>query len=580
MVTEGGAVKHNEAGKLGAENGMKKAFLDKEHIGKDLLSALREEGHFVSADCGGNGKCGKCKVRIIAGEAGSSDAGAASGLTEAERQALSEKEIEQGWRLACRAILMSPAMIEIPGGAEEQIVAGTEFLGSLGAARQVNQAREISERGVQDGSGLDENLSGKRNGSAPKLPIRIAVDIGTTTIAAALLQRERWAGGDNRGALLQRELRAGVASQSSDRSSVLCEKVAACVNHQRSFGADVISRIDASNKGNGEKLQSLVLKDLEDLAIKLGVEAEAFADPERVQFVISANTTMQHLLQGLSCETLGVAPYAPVDISLHKYRNMVMLPGITTFVGADIVSGIVSSGMDLSDGICLLVDLGTNGEMVIGNKDKLLCASTAAGPAFEGGNISCGVAGIPGAISSVEIADGQTRIRTLGNKPPIGICGTGVLETVYELYKNEIIDDTGLMGDEYFDEGFLLQDGIVFTAQDVREVQLAKSAIRAGLEVLLKEYGAGYGDVARIYLAGGFGEKIDRDKAIGIGILPEEFRGKIEAIGNSSLAGAMMYASDPSLSERFQRAAETAQEVALAENRLFNELYMEYMMFE
>ena len=148
--------------------------------------------------------------------------------------------------------------------------------------------------------------------------------------------------------------------------------------------------------------------------------------------------------------------------------------------------------------------------------------STAAGPAFEGGNISCGVAGIPGAVSSVEITDGRARVETIGGLPPVGLCGTGVLETVYELLKEELVDETGLLDDEYFDDGFPVAEGIVFTNKDVREVQLAKSAVRAGLEVLLEEYGADYDQIGKLYIAGGFGQKINLEKAVGIGLLPEE----------------------------------------------------------
>jgi len=256
-----------------------------------------------------------------------------------------------------------------------------------------------------------------------------------------------------------------------------------------------------------------------------------------------------------------------------------MMPGISTFVGADIVSGMIAVDMDQSDEVCLLVDLGTNGEMVIGSREKMVSASTAAGPAFEGGNISCGVAGIPGAISSVSIEDGEPTVGTIGDRPAIGLCGTGVLETVYELLKDELIDETGLMDDDYFDDGFPLAEGVVFTNKDVREVQLAKSAIRAGIEVLLQEYGVGYDGVARVYIAGGFGEKINQEKAIGIGLLPEEFDGKIIPIGNSSLAGAVMLAKDPSLGERFARVAAAAGETALAENPKFNDLYMDHMFF-
>ena len=258
---------------------------------------------------------------------------------------------------------------------------------------------------------------------------------------------------------------------------------------------------------------------------------------------------------------------------------MTLLPGISTFVGADIVSGVIACGMDLSDEISLLVDLGTNGEMVLGNRQRMIATSTAAGPAFEGGNIRCGVAGIAGAISTVDITGGQAKIQTIGNQPPVGLCGTGVLEITYELLKEGMIDETGSPDDAFFEHGFALAPNVTFTIGDVREVQLAKAAIRAGMEVMLAEYGIACEDVAHVYLAGGFGQKVNIQKAIGIGILPEEFADKVIAVGNSSLAGAVLYAKNPTLAGRFRAVAETTGEVALAENGRFNDLYLEYMFF-
>ncbi|MDO5132120.1 MAG: ASKHA domain-containing protein, partial [Eubacteriales bacterium] len=390
-----------------------------------------------------------------------------------------------------------------------------------------------------------------------------AVDIGTTTIAMSSITMPSTA--------MPSTAISPIAISSQGAGGRVLRTVTG-INHQRAYGADVISRIDASNHGKGAALQESILGDLADLRAQLGL-------PQDVRMIVSGNSTMEHLLQKLPCQTLGVAPYTPVDISLHMYENMQILPGISTFVGADIVSGIVACGMDQSDELCILVDLGTNGEMAIGNRDRIVSASTAAGPAFEGGNISCGVAGIPGAISSVEIRDGEARIRTIGDKAPVGLCGTGVLEVMYELLKEEIVDETGLMDDEYADDGFPLAEGIVFTAKDIREVQLAKAAVRAGMEVLLQEFGADYEQVGKLYLAGGFGQKIDLVKAVGIGLLPEELLGKIRAVGNSSLAGAVMAAQDPEILRRMERVAATAEETALAENPRFSDLYMEHMFF-
>ena len=483
-------------------------FIEKTNDKATLLDLLQEREIYIPAYCGGNGTCGKCRVRILH---------KVPAPVQMERECLEPEELEAGVRLAC---LTHPE-----AGMEVAVLASDE-----------------TEMKVETGfSAGSEGMAGT-TGAVGR--IAAAVDIGTTTIVMSAV----------------------------DIASGKITGTAAGVNHQRAFGADVISRIDASNHGKDVLLRQSILRDLSVLQMQLGLPA----DTPRI---ISGNTTMQHLLQGLSCRTLGLAPYTPVDISLHEYENMTILPGISTFVGADIVSGIIACGMDQSDEICILVDLGTNGEMAIGNRDRIVCASTAAGPAFEGGNISCGMAGVPGAISSVEIRDGRAAVETISGAAPAGICGTGVLETMYELLKEEIVDDTGCMDDEWAEEGFPLAEGVVFTAKDVREIQLAKSAIRAGMEVLLQEFGADYSRVGKVYLAGGFGQKINLEKAVGIGLLPEELLDRMVPVGNSSLAGAVMAAHDPAVLDRMTRTAQMAEETSLAENPLFSELYMDNMFF-
>ena len=504
----------------------RKIIIEETNGEKTLLDLLQGRGVYVPAYCGGSGTCGKCRVRIL------NDPPA---VTEAERELLSADDLEAGVRLAC--------LTEPEAGMEVEILAGDE------AEMKVETSFSVSAKASEKGSGQNEQgsqdrQSGQVEACSAGSPVVAAVDIGTTTIVMSAV----------------------------DTGSGQVLGTAAGVNHQRAFGADVISRIDASNHGKGAMLQSTILRDLDLLQGQLGL-------PAGTQRVISGNSTMQHLLQGLSCRTLGVAPYTPVDISLHTYENMTILPGISTFVGADIVSGIVACGMDRSEEVCILVDLGTNGEMAIGNRDRIVCASTAAGPAFEGGNISCGMAGIPGAISAVTITDGRTSVETIGGAKPAGLCGTGVIEAMYELLKEEIVDETGCMDDEWIEDGFPLAEGVAFSAKDVRELQLAKAAVRAGMEVLLQVCGMDYEGVGRVYLAGGFGQKINLEKAVGIGLLPEELLDRMEPVGNSSLAGAVMAAQDPSVMERMARTAEMAEETALAENPLFSDLYMEHMFF-
>ena len=483
---------------------------------KSILDQLQEKDLYLSAACGGNGTCGKCRVRFLT---------EAPEPTEFDRDIFSDAQLAEGWRLACEAYVSGEFAITWEDS-EDEMEAAADF--STGAPQQESEEGEAAAEG------------------GPADPVA-AVDIGTTTLAVSLV----------------------------DRNSKKTLGTKTSVNHQRAYGADVISRIQASVNGKKEELQESIEKDLAALISSFG------EDPKTIPTIISGNTTMEHLLLGLPCDTLGVAPYTPVDISLHQEGNRLILPGISTYVGADIVSGIIACGMDQSEEICILIDLGTNGEMAIGNKDRMIVASTAAGPAFEGGNISCGVAGIPGAISAVTIAeDHSVTFDTIGGKDPIGLCGTGVLDTMYELVHAEIVDETGLMDDDYVDDGFPLSDEVSFSDQDIREVQLAKSAIRAGAETLLEEYGAGYDDVAHLYLAGGFGQKINLTKAAGIGLLPGDLIDRTVAVGNSSLAGAVMIAKDEGLKERFAHVADYAEEISLTGNPTFNDYYMEYMLFE
>lgn len=512
-----------------------KHFLIKK--GETLLDAMRREGEYVPAYCGGSGICGKCRVQFI---------GPAPEPTEAEKHFFSEEELMAGWRLACMTKTEGSADIVLPEeAAESTMEAETGFSLDGGEDARPGQGNLATCQEQIVGAESDTQNHDAAGQAAHAVPrFVVAVDIGTTTLAASLV----------------------------DTGAQEVLRTVTSVNHQRAFGADVISRMEASNQGKGEQLRQCIQRDIHELLTQLSVSKDT-------PLVIAGNTTMGHLLQGYSCETLGVAPYTPVDLSLHQTENMTLLPGISTFVGADIVSGVIACGMDQSDAVNLLVDLGTNGEMILGNRQRMIATSTAAGPAFEGGNISCGVAGIAGAISAVDIIDGQVRTLTIGNEPPVGLCGTGVLETVYELLKEEIIDEVGNPSDAFLEQGFALAPEVTFTIGDVREVQLAKAAIRAGIEVMLAEYGITYADVAHVYLAGGFGQKVNIQKAVGIGLLPEELSGKVIAVGNSSLAGAVLYAKNPTLGERFRTVAETTGEIALAENRLFNDLYVEHMFF-
>lgn len=492
---------------------------------KSLLTHLQENGEFLPAYCAGRGTCGKCKVQFLNN---------IPAHTTHDAAFFSAKELSEGWRLACQAYVKGQFTIQIEDYEEDQIQVASAF--------NLSTDKSDSKIATAPSSSTHNEISSYDF-------LALAVDIGTTTIAANLIDTK------------QKKVLQAITS----------------INHQRIFGTDVLSRIDIANQGRLLELQRTILNDLDSICeqFQLGKDITKLSIP----VIISGNSTMQHLLQKLSCESLGSFPFTPVDISMHSYKNMTILPGISTYVGADIVSGIVACGIDQKEEVSLLVDLGTNGEMVIGNKNRLLVTSTAAGPAFEGGNIHYGIAGVPGAIDTVTIFDNHPAISTISNKKPIGICGTGVIETVYELVKEKIVDNTGLIADKYFDNGYPLTENISFTNKDIREVQLAKSAIRAGIEILVTSYGIDYSQIAHLYLAGGFGQKINYTKAVGIGMLPKELNDRIISVGNSSLAGAGMLAMNSELSHRFTHIPEISEEISLANHKAFNDLYLEYMSF-
>ena len=322
---------------------------------------------------------------------------------------------------------------------------------------------------------------------------------------------------------------------------------------------------------------------------------------------MAGNTTMLHLLRGYSCAGLGTYPYRAVTLAAEEHKasdllpeltaewrncNVTIFPGISAFVGADILSGIYALDlMKKSAGAgFLFLDLGTNGEMAAGNGRGITVTSTAAGPVFEGGGISCGMGSIPGAICHVSMTGGRCEYRTIGDQPPVGVCGTGVMETAAALHRSGIIDDTGLMKHPYFENGYVLageegRNPVIFTQQDVRQVQLGKAAVRAGTEILLQESGLNPEQIAHVYIAGGFGYRIDFEAIRELGILPNSLPEKTETVGNTSLYGTLKYlvrcaqCGEAPVQELMQLCS-AAHETALAQQDAFDEQYYAHMNFE
>lgn len=496
-----------------------------------ILEFLRNnsiQGPFV---CGGKASCGKCKIRLVKHRLPISDA---------DKRYLDSKELEDNVRLACMAEYdedISLDDIVVLWESEEKIVSETGI--------------------VCDEQYLSEDIN-------YEVQYGIAIDIGTTTIAACLINHTR----------------AFSAYENT------------CINRGKSFGGDVISRIAAANDGKLDILQKLLVEDIRALIDKLILINKL--NPANLKAIVFAgNTTMGHILLGYDCMGLGRYPFRTVSTDLYvtdgksllgddrfEGASCYILPGISAFIGADIVSGLSYVNILSKDRPILFIDLGTNGEMALGCKDRILATSTAAGPAFEGVNISSGVASIPGAICDVNIRGIKDRpkIITICDKTPLGICGSGLISAIDAMRNVGLIDSDGCLIDEYFLDGYPLVGNIRITQVDIREFQKAKSAIRAGIDVLFANYGIAYRDIEKVYLAGGFGTAINTKQAVNIGLLPKEFMDITEAVGNTSLKGAIKYINNED-EAGLNEIRKHTDEIILANTEDFGEKFIEYMSF-
>lgn len=536
--------------------------------GENLLEICRRNGIFLDADCNGNGTCGKCRVQVVRGNVP---------MAEEERRFFSEKEIALGYRLACRVKAAEDLEVRV-----QEHKAGGIQMPSLGIMNDSTQAVGKDET-VQAGKGCRENETAqagkgcKGNETAQAdldcAEYDIALDIGSTTLAAVLIQAD---------------------------GTILAQ--ASAVNSQRYYGADIISRMQASNESEKKRkeLQTCICEDAAKLfqTLLAGKTAGVF------RIAIAGNTAMLHLLRGYSCEKLGRAPFEPVNLELEcleyealfpevsgcENSRVYLLPGLSAFIGADITAGLYSSGFFLTpeNERSLFLDLGTNGELAAGNRAGFVTASTAAGPAFEGGGLSCGCPGICGAISNVSYLYHRVRIQTIGQKKPCGICGTGALAAAAALRQEGLMDADGLLAPELFERGMLLaacEDGreIRLTQADIREIQMAKAAVRAGMETLLLRYQEQFGKPAQIpdhiYLAGGFGYYLSADTAAAVGLFPAEWTGKIISCGNTSLKGAAAFLTEPACAGVLEDIRRKNREIQLAEDKHFQKIYIQAMRF-
>jgi len=591
--------------------------------GERILDAAKRSGVSIDAPCNGNGTCGKCRIKLLEGEA------------EAERtRFISDEAYEKGWRLACETAVNGDVTVRVPDAASayktgirtadlndpavkkafdnvltnlkaQNVIAGGAVYARVIAMAEpalddIMPDNERLARAVEAEIGKKAVLSFpalkklayvlRENGFTVKViladggdraeildvlapaeenrPLGLAIDIGTTTVTGALADMET-------GELLAR---------------------ASAGNGQIPYGADVFNRIiESTRPGGSERLRKAIAEDtLAMLIDRLCKEAGILRD-RIYRVAIAGNTTMNHLLLGLYSDPVRMEPYIPSFLFSEPLRAADVIPGLNpaakllpapnvgSYVGGDITAGVLASMLWSKEETTLFIDLGTNGELVIGNSGYMMCCACSAGPAFEGGDISCGMRATDGAIEKVTI-DPETMEPALSiigseGQKPVGVCGSGIIDTIAELFRAGIISAKGKpvrTGDRVrFDEHGMGRYVLAFEAEtaDGREISLnevdidnfirAKGAIFSAILLLLDQLGMAPSDVDRILIAGGIGSAIDFDNAVTIGMLPDVERRRFAYIGNSSLSGAYaMMLSD--------QAAEKTEE--LARNMTYVEL--------
>jgi len=538
---------------------------------QSLLDCARQLSVDLVSVCGGIGSCERCKVQVIAGQA--------SKMTLEEEGALTEDELKQGYRLACMTYPLGNVKLHVPAESLTAIqrtqVEGLEVdvepdppVRGLDAdltrpgldsplADDANLWAALAAHGIPAGrldSRVQQTLSGqlRANDWRVRVALRgdeivaigapstrwlgLAVDIGTTKIAGYLLDLETGKTLASRGLM----------------------------NPQISYGEDVVSRIVAASKTEADaaKLQSLLTEALSQLAADLCAESGAQPD-EIVEAVVVGNTAIHHLFLRLPVKQLGLSPYVPAVASALdvKARDIGMaiapgayvhlLPNIAGYVGADHVSMLLATRIADAEKTTLAIDIGTNTEICLNHRGRMTSVSCASGPAFEGAHIKFGMRAAPGAIEHVRFDGSRLEVQTIGGEAPVGICGSGLLDVVAQLRLKNILDRGGKMGEHPLVQNkngqpeFLLAgrpglEPVTVSQKDVRELQLAKAAIRLGIQALAEAEGLAETDIEQVIIAGAFGTFIDVESAIAIGMLPELPLERFKQVGNAAGTGARL----------------------------------------
>ena len=531
---------------------------DSKTAGKStILEYCRSHGVTgIEAPCGGKGTCGKCRVTVTKPY---------------------HKEV-----LACQTKICDG--MEIIVGRKESTIDKEDSMVVLTNGGNISEKfNEHVNRNVV----LKEENANEHEKAESNEGTLAACDIGTTTVVCYLIDKET-------GQIIA--VRSGA-------------------NPQRSFGADVLSRIDAAARAddNDKANGGLQLMQSKIVSLLNGFISEMLTECDRTKvclFSVAGNTVMCHLLMGISPEKLGKAPFMPdeyfgrefnpLDIGLENCQTMIIFPAVSGFVGGDITAGMMET-VNCNE-LTLYLDIGTNGEMALGKGDRYVCCATAAGPAFEGAQIELGMPASKGAVDKVWLEGRRIKYSVIGNDRPVGLCGSGLIDALAVLLKAGIIDENGtiLSGQElpilfrsYVFEveaeetaqstesslAVHIAPGVYITQEDIRKLQLAKGAIAAGIEVLFKEYGCTPCNIDVLTFAGGFGNYIDKASAAAIGLFPQELLGRAKEVGNAAGNGAVSAALSQEAWERALEISGNMRYIELASYPHFDEIYVEHMNF-
>jgi uncharacterized 2Fe-2S/4Fe-4S cluster protein (DUF4445 family) len=558
-----------------------------------ILQGIRKAGISFELPCSGFGLCGKCKV-------------AATG--ELEQPTSDEmKFIDQGKneRLACCAKVKGEVCVEFicrekkiqtinSGFARKAGIDSNIKLVDLGAIeaksstpfsetikyeiKDVDLYKKISEleadKNLEAGSicGVIWNNELIDLFKEKREILAAAVDIGTTGISAYLIDLE---------------------------SGEILNKLSS-LNPQTEYGGDVISRISwcMTHQEGTKLLQKLISDELNRLMRKL--TDGRFSAEQIYNIVVAGNTTMLHLLAGINPSSMAVAPYRPVllnsatfraseiGISINEGGRVTLLPGVSAYVGADIIAGISATEFNKNKKNSIFIDIGTNGEIAAISGGKMVCTSTAAGPALEGMNISCGCRAEKGAIESFDIDENyNVTYATIEGTEPVGICGSGLIDMAGSLVKRGIVSNTGsfnknmdqrVMG-RFREKKFYITDKIYISQKDIRQIQLAKGAIAAGIKMLLEKINITVDDLEEVIIAGAFGYHIDEENILNIGLIPKGFNGEISFVGNTSIEGARLAAVNKSCLIEMEAVQGEMEALELSTDSRFQDYFIAELNF-